>query len=105
MILNVGHLVAKVTESTKRSLTKTVSWRILATLTTFIIGWGITGNIFIGLGIASVEFWAKLVLYYFHERLWNKINWGITNGNKNSRNGSSRKRKELLLGKVTKKTK
>ena len=91
-------------DSSKRSVAKTVSWRFLATFTTFIISWGITGNIFIGLGIASIEFWTKLVLYYFHERIWNTINWGKTNGNKNSRNGSSRKRKNFLLGKVTKKT-
>ena len=76
MTSSEGHLAVKVIESNKRSLTKTASWRVIATLTTFIISWGITGNVFIGLGIASIEFWAKLVLYYYHERLWNRIQWG-----------------------------
>ena len=49
---------------------------MLATFTTFVISWAITGNIYMGLGIASIEFWAKLVLYYLHERGWNKIKWG-----------------------------
>ena len=61
-------------ESKKKSLAKTVSWRIVATFTTFVISWLITGSIAIGLGIASIEFWTKLVLYYFHERIWSKIN-------------------------------
>lgn len=60
-------------ESKKKSLIKTFTWRITATLTTFVISWAVTGSIAIGLGIASVEFWAKLVLYYFHERAWSKI--------------------------------
>ena len=63
-------------DSSKRSVVKTFTWRFLATFTTFIISWVITGNIYMGLGIASIEFWAKLVLYYYHERLWNRIQWG-----------------------------
>ena len=63
-------------DSSKRSVVKTFTWRMLATFTTFVISWAITGNIYMGLGIASIEFWAKLVLYYLHERGWNKIKWG-----------------------------
>jgi len=63
-------------ETKKRSVAKAVSWRVLASLTTFIISWAITGSLVLGLGIASIEFWAKLILYYGHERLWNAINWG-----------------------------
>lgn len=61
-------------ESKKKSIIKTFTWRLLATATTFIIGWLVTGSIALGLGIASIEFWAKLVLYYFHERVWSRIN-------------------------------
>jgi len=63
-------------ETNKRSIAKTFTWRLLATFTTFVISWVITGSLAIGLGIASIEFWAKLILYYGHERLWNAINWG-----------------------------
>lgn len=62
------------TDSNKKSILKTITWRLLATGTTFLIGWWITGSIALGLGIATVEFWAKLVLYYLHERLWSNIN-------------------------------
>ena len=61
-------------ESKKKSIIKTITWRLLATATTFVIGWMVTGSIALGLGIASIEFWAKLVLYYLHERAWSKIN-------------------------------
>lgn len=60
-------------ETKRKSIIKTVTWRLLATTTTFFIGWFITGSITLGLGIATVEFWAKLVLYYLHERVWSKI--------------------------------
>jgi uncharacterized membrane protein len=60
-------------DSKKKSALKAISWRFLATFTTFIISWGISGSIMIGLGIASVEFWAKIVLYYLHERVWSRI--------------------------------
>jgi len=63
-------------ETNKRSIAKTFTWRLLATFTTFVISWVITGSLAIGLGIASIEFWAKIILYYGHERLWNAINWG-----------------------------
>lgn len=64
----------KLSDSKRKSLYKTISWRFIATFTTFIISWVITGSLTIGLGIATFEFWAKLVLYYYHERIWGKIN-------------------------------
>ena len=58
------------TDSVKKSLMKTISWRIIATTATFIIGWVVTGSVLAGGAIASVEFWAKLALYHGHERAW-----------------------------------
>lgn len=57
-------------DTKRKSITKTFSWRFLATTTTFIISWIITGSVLVGAGIATIEFWAKLVLYYAHERAW-----------------------------------
>ncbi len=57
-------------DTKRKSITKTLSWRFLATTTTFIISWVITGSVLVGAGIATIEFWAKLVLYYAHERAW-----------------------------------
>lgn len=60
-------------DSNRKSLFKTVSWRFLATATTFAISWVVTGSAALGAGIAAIEFWAKLVLYYGHERVWAKV--------------------------------
>ena len=57
--------------SRKRSAFKTMTWRILATTDTFVLSFFITGNLVFAGSIASVEVLTKLVLYYWHERLWN----------------------------------
>jgi uncharacterized membrane protein len=57
-------------DTKRKSIIKTFSWRFLATTTTFIISWIITGSVLVRAGIATIEFWAKLVLYYAHERAW-----------------------------------
>ena len=59
-----------------RSLIKTATWRVTATFTTFVIAWTVTGSLTLGLGIAGIEFWAKIILYYLHERIWNSTRWG-----------------------------
>ena len=59
-------------ESVRKSLMKTMSWRVIATTTTFVISWVVTGSVLAGGVIASIEFWAKLALYYVHERAWSK---------------------------------
>ena len=60
------------TDSVRKSVMKTMSWRIVATATTFVISWIVTGSVLAGGAIASIEFWAKLALYYAHERAWSR---------------------------------
>ena len=62
-------------ELKKRTLVKTMTWRVTASLTTFLIAWILTGDLLIGLSIGSIEAIAKIFLYYYHERIWNNINW------------------------------
>ncbi|MFA7083129.1 MAG: DUF2061 domain-containing protein [Arcobacteraceae bacterium] len=59
-----------------RSVVKTVSWRTLGTLDTMIISYFVTGNLVMAASIGSIEVVTKMILYYFHERAWNKINLG-----------------------------
>ncbi|MDC1195417.1 DUF2061 domain-containing protein [Flavobacteriaceae bacterium] len=66
----------KVEDNVKRSLLKTISWRLIGTLDTILISWAITGALTLAFSIGFVELVTKMVLYYFHERAWNKINWG-----------------------------
>jgi uncharacterized membrane protein len=51
-------------------LIKTVSWRVVGTLDTFVISYLITGQPHIALAISGIEFFTKIFLYYCHERLW-----------------------------------
>ena len=59
----------------KRTIVKTLTWRVTASLTTFIIAWALTGDFLIGVSIGSIEAIVKFFLYYFHERIWNNISW------------------------------
>ena len=63
------------TDLQKRTIVKTLTWRVTASLTTFIIAWALTGDLLIGVTIGSIEAIAKIFLYYFHERIWNNISW------------------------------
>ena len=65
-----------IADNVKRSLLKTISWRIIGTLDTILISWAITGALSLAFSIGFVELVTKMVLYFFHERAWNKINWG-----------------------------
>lgn len=60
-------------DSHRKSFLKAVSWRVLGSLGTFVIGWAITGSAVIGASISAVEFFLKIVLFYAHERLWSRV--------------------------------
>ncbi len=66
----------KKSEKPIRSVAKAVSWRVIGTLDTLLISYLLTGEVAIAASIASIDFVTKMFLYFFHERLWNKINWG-----------------------------
>ena len=57
----------------KRHLAKTMTWRIVGSIDTMIIGWLISGNPLVGLSIGGTEVVTKMILYFFHERLWLKV--------------------------------
>ena len=69
--------MSKAKISRKRHILKTITWRVIGTLDTMLLGWIITGSIVTGLKISSVELITKMVLYYFHERAWYRFNFGI----------------------------
>ena len=62
-----------------RSLLKTISWRIVGTLDTMLLGWLITGSATVGLKIGALELFTKFILYYFHERIWLQSKFGTKN--------------------------
>lgn len=64
-------------EKRVRSIAKAISWRIVASLTTILLVFLFTGNLVISVSVGSLEFFAKIVIYYIHERVWNMSNFGI----------------------------
>lgn len=60
-------------ESRARSLLKALSWRVIATLTTGILAFIVTGEIDAALLIGGAEFVVKFVIYYLHERAWQLV--------------------------------
>ena len=73
-------------DSPQRSLMKTISWRLIASATTFsitlvvfLLKLGDTDTTML-LGtvtlITILDMIAKLIFYYLHERLWTNIEWG-----------------------------
>ena len=64
------------TESPIRSALKGFTWRLVATFTTIVIVYCITGEQDKALQIGAIEFVAKFVVYYMHERTWVRISFG-----------------------------
>ena len=68
---------SNVTDSSKRHIFKTVSWRFLGPVDTIAIGWLISGDPFIGLQIGFAEVITKMILYFLHEKIWYKFKFGL----------------------------
>lgn len=63
-------------EKPLRSILKAISWRVVGTLDTITISWFLTGELALAFSIGSVELFTKMILYFFHERMWNQVKWG-----------------------------
>ena len=71
MLLFRGH------ETHSRSFVKAASWRLLGSIDTFLLSWLFSGNAKVAGAIAGTEVVTKILLYYFHERVWSSIGWGL----------------------------
>jgi len=68
--------------SYRRHIAKTISWRIVGTIDTIILSGIITGSWELGLTIGGIEVITKMILYFFHERVWYKFSkFGISKNN------------------------
>ena len=65
-----------VKEKHKSSITKALTWRVTGTLDTFILSFLITRQLKFAVAISATELVTKIFLYYFHERIWDKVKWG-----------------------------
>ena len=60
-------------ESKTRSILKGLTWRILATATTFLLAWIFAKDLTVATTIATAEFFIKFAIYYLHERAWQLV--------------------------------
>ena len=64
-------------ETQKRSLVKTATYRGFTIVLLFVVSWLYTGNI-ADSSIITIAFnTTATAFYYYHERIWNKMKWGI----------------------------
>ena len=63
-------------ESTRRSLAKSLSWRLLATAITTSLVFALTGEGRFAATVGLSDTLLKLFVYFGHERLWNRIHFG-----------------------------
>jgi len=75
--------------SKKRHLAKTITWRIIASITTFVLAYLFFRDdkhaVSKASGVAIAEAAIKMVLYYFHERAWYKSNFGLDKSKRKSK--------------------
>lgn len=63
------------TDTSTRSLVKTISWRLTGSGATFAISYVVSGDFSVAGTIAIIQVTVNTVLYYVHERIWNRIKW------------------------------
>ncbi len=63
-------------ESHKRTIIKSITWRIIAIIVAFIVAYAFTRKPVESGGIAITANLINMIIYYIHERIWNKINFG-----------------------------
>jgi len=64
------------TETHARSIAKAVTWRLLGTLTTSALVFFFTRRVGLSLTVGGLEFVSKIGLFWFHERVWDRIRIG-----------------------------
>jgi uncharacterized membrane protein len=63
-------------DQARRTLAKTITWRITGSTSTFIIAYLMTGSVGLSSGIAVVQMIVNTFLYYVHDSAWNQVKWG-----------------------------
>ena len=59
-----------------RSLAKSLTWRVVALLTTFITLYALSKDINMATLATIITNGVNFVAYYYHERIWNTVSWG-----------------------------
>lgn len=63
-------------ESTRRSIAKAISYRIIGTLTTATVVFAVFDRLEMAAAVGLLDTLFKIFVYIGHERLWNRIHYG-----------------------------
>ena len=63
-------------ETPKRSIAKTISWRVVATIITGVVTYFLTGRLDFAVTVGLADTFVKFFIYYAHERIWTRISYG-----------------------------
>jgi uncharacterized membrane protein len=64
-------------ETKRRSIVKSVVWRVICVVVSIIVSFLLTAKWDLSVAIGSIYNVITMILYYFHERAWNRVNWGL----------------------------
>ena len=60
----------------QRSLTKSITFRIVVVISDLVVIYVITKKVGATIALTVFTNLASTMLYFFHERVWNRIMWG-----------------------------
>ena len=63
-------------EEKKRTIMKSISYRIICIISLAIVTYIFTGNLLQMTGIVMVFQTIQTFIYYAHERVWERVQWG-----------------------------
>jgi uncharacterized membrane protein len=69
-------LEISMTVKKSRSFAKSLTWRVIALLTTFITLYALSKDINMATMATVITNAVNFVAYYYHERVWNSVGWG-----------------------------
>lgn len=65
-------------ETRKRSVAKSIMWRVICIVVSIVVSFLLTNKWDVAVAIGGIYNVITMILYYFHERLWNLVKWGIS---------------------------
>lgn len=68
-------------EGQTRTVGKILTWRVLITVSNFVIPFIMTGSWQSGLAFLTLATLVNIVIYWTHERVWNRVTWGKLDAN------------------------
>ena len=63
-------------ETHTRSIAKAISWRVLGSVATMLLVLIFTKRLALSLAVGGIEFVSKIGLFWFHERIWDRLRFG-----------------------------